>query len=290
MRPQHLVMAAAQHSLPIRSHHYRTHRHLTGRLRRARLPYRQPHPHRLSRVLHHLSLSGSKNLASGAERELVLGFEAMSAIGVSAGDVAALIVAVSFAAGLNVYATVLTLGLLARAHWVSLPGGLETLANPWILSASAVLFAGEFIADKIPGIDLVWNALHTFVRVPMAALLAYAASSHLSPALQVLATCAGATLAALAHGSKTVLRAAVTPSPEPVSNIALSTGEDAIAVGLSWAATHHPFAAAGVTAVLAVASITAVVLSVRLLRTAWRRLLRRDPGALQQKPLELPPR
>lgn len=214
----------------------------------------------------------------------------MNEIGVSGGDIAALIVAVSFAAGLNVYATVLTLGLLARAHWVSLPGGLETLANPWILSASAFLFAGEFVADKIPGIDLVWNALHTFVRVPMAALLAYAASSHLSPGLQVLATCAGGLLAALAHGSKTTLRAVVTPSPEPVSNIALSTAEDAVAVGLSWAATHHPLVAGGVATVLAVASIAVVVLSLRLIRTAWRRLLRRDKVVLEQRPLELPPR
>lgn len=212
----------------------------------------------------------------------------MSEIGVSAGDVAALIVAVSFAAGLNVYATVLTLGLLARMHWVLLPGGLETLANPWILAASAVLFAGEFVADKIPGIDLVWNALHTFVRLPMAALLAYAASSHLSPGLQVLATCAGAALAALAHGSKTTLRAVVTPSPEPVSNIALSTGEDAVAIGLSWAATHHPLLAGGVATALAVASVAVVVLSLRLIRTAWRRLLRRDHVQVEDKRLHLP--
>lgn len=214
----------------------------------------------------------------------------MGNLGVPAADLAALIVAVSFAAGLNVYATVLTLGLLARMHWVALPGGLEVLANPWILGASAALFAGEFVADKIPGIDLVWNALHTFVRVPVAALLAYAASSHLSPGLQVLATVAGAALAGLAHGSKTTLRAVVTPSPEPVSNIALSTGEDAVAIGLSWAATHHPLVAGGVAALLAVTSVTAIVLSVRLIRKVWRRLRWRDKVILEQRPLELPPR
>ena len=206
----------------------------------------------------------------------------MGSLGISAANIAALIVAVSFAAGLNVYATVLTLGLLARMHWVGLPGGLETLANPWIIGASAVLFTGEFVADKIPGVDLIWNALHTFVRIPVAALLAYAASSQLPPQAQLLATVAGAGLAMLAHGSKTALRTVVTPSPEPFSNIALSTGEDAVAVGLSWAATHHPLVAGSVAAVLAVASTAAVVASVRLIRRGLRRVFgRRTLGPLQ---------
>ncbi len=212
----------------------------------------------------------------------------MGVLGISAANVAALIVAVSFAAGLNVYATVLTLGVLAKMHWVMLPGGLEGLANPWIIGASAALFAGEFVMDKIPGIDLVWNALHTFVRIPVAALLAYAASSHLSPELKVLATCAGAALAMLAHGSKTALRTAVTPSPEPVSNIALSTSEDALAVGLTWTATHHPLIAGGVTAVLAVGAVAAVMVSVRLLRRAWIKFFRRDDVVLDQGRAELP--
>ena len=215
--------------------------------------------------------------------------QTMSTIGIPAEDIAALIVAVSFAAGLNLYATVLTLGLLARFHWVTLPGALESLSNPWILAASAILFAGEFIADKIPGIDLVWNALHTFVRVPAAALLAYAASSHLSPGLQLLATCAGGLLAAIAHGSKTTVRAVVTPSPEPVSNFALSTTEDAAAVGLSWAATHHPLIAGSLAAALAVASVVVVVLSVRFLRSTWRRLFWRTKPTLAHDPLVLPP-
>ena len=118
-----------------------------------------------------------------------------------------------------------------------------------------------------------------FVRVPVAALLAYAAASHLSPEERVLATVVGGAVAMLSHGSKTALRAAVTPSPEPVSNIALSTGEDAAAVGLSWVAAHHPLIAGGVAAGLAVASVWAVVASVRLLRRVLRRLLGRTGGA-----------
>ncbi len=141
----------------------------------------------------------------------------------SPSTIAALVIAASFAAGLNVYATVLTLGVLARLHWAVLPGGLEMLGDWWVIGASGALFAAEFIADKIPGFDMVWNALHTFVRIPVAALLAYGATTHLSPQMQLLAVAVGSGIALAAHGSKTAVRAAVTPSPEPVSNIALST-------------------------------------------------------------------
>jgi hypothetical protein len=110
--------------------------------------------------------------------------------------IAALVIAASFAAGLNVYATVLTLGLLAHAHWVVLPAGLEVLADWWVIGASGAMFAMEFVADKVPGIDMIWNALHTFIRVPVAGLLAYRAASHLSPQMQLLATFAGAGIAA----------------------------------------------------------------------------------------------
>src|SRR5579885_1611302 len=87
--------------------------------------------------------------------------------------IAALIIAASFAAGLNVYATVLTLGLLAHLHWIALPAGLDVLNNWWVISVSGAMFAVEFFADKVPGFDMIWNALHTFVRIPVAALLAY---------------------------------------------------------------------------------------------------------------------
>ena len=96
-------------------------------------------------------------------------------------EIAALLVAVSFAAGLNVYATIGTLGLLGHFGIVHLPAQLHLLDSWWIIGASAVLFVVEFFADKVPAFDLIWNALHTFIRVPIAALLAYAATSHLSP-------------------------------------------------------------------------------------------------------------
>jgi Domain of unknown function (DUF4126) len=186
--------------------------------------------------------------------------------------IAALVIAASFAAGLNVYATVLTLGLLAHADWVALPPGLEALASWWIIGVSGTLFVIEFVADKIPGFDLLWNALHTFIRVPVAALLAYRATTQLTPGMQVLGTVVGASIALAAHGSKTAARAFVTPSPEPISNIALSGTEDVAAVGMTWLATQHPWTAAGIALALLVASIFTVRWVVKALRGLWQRL------------------
>jgi Domain of unknown function (DUF4126) len=187
--------------------------------------------------------------------------------------IAALIIAASFAAGLNVYATVLTLGLLTRAHWVALPSGLEMLGDWWVIAVSGVLFAVEFVADKIPGLDLIWNALHTFVRIPVAGLLAYGAAAHLPPKMQLLATLCGASIALVAHSSKTAARAVITPSPEPVSNIAFSTSEDAAAIGITWLATSHPWFAASIAIVLTVVAVFAIRSVVRSMRRLLGRLL-----------------
>jgi hypothetical protein len=187
-------------------------------------------------------------------------------------NIAALIIAASFAAGLNVYATVCTLGLLSHAHWVALPAGLDPLGDWWVIAASGAMFLIEFVADKIPGIDLIWNTLHTFVRLPVAALLAWQASSHLSPQMQILAAIGGAAIAFVAHGSKTALRAAVTTSPEPFSNIALSTGEDAVAIGITWLTTRHPWASAGIAAALILCALLAARWMFRFLRRMWRKM------------------
>ena len=152
----------------------------------------------------------------------------------------ALLTAVSFAAGLNLYATVATLGLLSHTGVFPLPAGLHLLSNWYVIAGCAALFLVELFADKIPVFDLLWNALHTFIRVPVAGLLAYQATRQLSPEHQLLATLVGAAVALAAHGGKMAARAAVTPSPEPLSNITLSLGEDAVAIGLTWLATRHP--------------------------------------------------
>ncbi len=188
----------------------------------------------------------------------------------SPANLTALVVAASFAAGLNVYATILTLGLLARTHWVALPPGLDSLGQTWVIAVCAILFGVEFIADKIPGIDLIWNALHTLIRIPLAALVAYHASAQLTPQMQVLTTVLGAAIALAAHTSKTALRAVVTPSPEPVSNIGLSAIEDAIAVGLTWFATHHPILGGAIALIFVAGAIAAT----RALLHSTQRLLR----------------
>ena len=178
----------------------------------------------------------------------------------------ALLAAIGFAAGLNLYATVAVLGLLARFGHLPLPPGLQLLAGWPVIGACGVLFAVEFFADKIPAFDLIWNALHTFIRVPVAGLLAYQATSQLSPERQLLATLLGAAVALIAHGGKTAARAAVTPSPEPLSNITLSLGEDALAIGLTWLATRHPYIAGA----LATIFIVIIVLLTRLvIRALW---------------------
>jgi hypothetical protein len=202
-------------------------------------------------------------------------------------NITALVIAASFAAGLNIYATVLTLGILARTQWVALPPGLDSLGHTWILVVCAIMFAMEFVADKIPAFDLIWNALHTVIRVPIAALVAYHASSQLTPQMQILATAIGAVVALAAHSSKTALRAAVTPSPEPISNIALSTSEDAAAVGLTWFATHHPMIAALIALTLLATAIIAARALLRAIQRPLRKLFGTELEEEKQSPKAL---
>jgi len=140
---------------------------------------------------------------------------------------------------------------------------LHLLTDWWVIAAALALFAVEFFADKIPAFDLIWNALHTLIRVPVAALLAYQAAATLSPGEQLTATLAGGLIALIAHGGKTAVRAAVTPSPEPFSNVTLSLGEDVLAVFLTWLSTWKPYVAAGIAAVL-------VLITLVLVRWVWR--------------------
>src|SRR5207245_2375782 len=187
-----------------------------------------------------------------------------------ANELVALLIAVSFAAGLNLYATVATLGLLAHAGVLTLPPALQLLASWYVIGASGLLFAVEFFADKFPALDLIWNALHTFIRVPVAALLAYRATASLSPWEQLAAAAVGGAIALAAHGGKTAVRAAVTPSPEPLSNIGLSLGEDALAIFLTWFATQHPY----VAATLAICFLAVIILLLRWVVKAVKALFR----------------
>ncbi len=182
----------------------------------------------------------------------------------------ALAISASFAAGLNVYATVATMGLLAHAGVLPLPPALHALGDWWVIGAAAALYLLEFVADKIPVFDLVWNALHTFVRIPAAALIAYGATQKLSPQAQLLSAALGGAIALIAHSGKIAARSAVTPSPEPFSNAALSLTEDGAAIGLTWFASHHPYIAAGVT----LCAVIILIFAVRWLIRAMKRLFR----------------
>jgi hypothetical protein len=207
----------------------------------------------------------------------------------SPANITALIIAASFAGGLNIYATVLTLGILERTQWVPLPPGLHGLGSTWVMVTCGLLFALEFVADKIPGFDMIWNGLQTVVRVPVAGLVAYHASSQLSPTMQILATTIGAGIALAAHGSKTAVRAAVTPSPEPISNIALSTGEDVLSIGLTWFATHHPIIAASVAVLLLVLAFFVARALLRAIQKPLRKILRPDLEAEARAAESKPP-
>ena len=196
-----------------------------------------------------------------------------------AANITALIVAASFAGGLNIYATVLTLGVLARTHWVALPPGLEGIGATWVIVTCGILFVVEFFADKVPGFDVIWNGLQTVVRVPVAGLVAYHASAQLSPALQILATAIGAGIALASHSSKTLVRTAVTPSPEPISNIALSSTEDVLAIGITWFATNHPFIAGGMAICLLLAGFLMARALLKAVQKPLKKIFRADPQA-----------
>jgi hypothetical protein len=142
--------------------------------------------------------------------------------------------------GFNLYATVLTLGLLQRFHLVRLPGDLDVLSQWWVIGIAAVLYLFEFLADKIPVVDSVWDAIHTFIRVPAGAVLAASAFAHFDPAVRVVALLAGGALALGSHGTKASVRMAANTSPEPFSNIFLSLGEDIFTIGMAALAAFHP--------------------------------------------------
>jgi hypothetical protein len=187
----------------------------------------------------------------------------------------AFLIAVCFAAGVNVYATVAMLGLLAHTGRLTLPPSLHLVENWYVIAACGVLFLAEFVGDKIPVFDLLWNAAHTFVRVPVAAMIAYAATPQLPDGERLLATLLGGLIALAAHGGKTAARAAITPSPEPVSNFAFSLGEDAFVIFLAWFGTHHPYAAAAIVVVaLAIIAVT--------IRAVWSALAKLLGGAAAQ--------
>lgn len=195
-------------------------------------------------------------------------------------ELTALLVVVCFSAGLNVYATVAMLGLLSHAHVLALPASLRIVDSWYVIGVCGVLFLVEFAGDKIPIFDLFWNAAQTFVRVPVAGLITYAATAQLPEWERLLATLAGSLIALAAHSGKTAARAAVSHSPEPISNIALSLGEDALVVFLMWFATQHPYAAAAI----ALVGLGVIAVMIRVVARAMRNLFGEAEGAVARRP------
>jgi hypothetical protein len=169
-----------------------------------------------------------------------------------------LVLGTAFAAGLNVYATVATLGLLHRFGAISLPESLHPLAHPAILALAILLYLVEFVADKIPAVDHVWDAIHTFIRPPAAAILAFAAVAGVDEPWRFGAALLAGTVALASHGGKASARLAVNASPEPFSNWGVSLGEDALAVALTWLAATHPALAIALAIVLTAAAVWVV--------------------------------
>ena len=169
----------------------------------------------------------------------------------------------SFASGLNLYLTVAAAGVLQRLGLVHLPESLQVLSHPIVMGVAVTLFIVEFIADKIPYVDSAWDALHTFIRPPAAAILAYSAFGTVPEEWKLGAALLAGGVALTSHGAKATTRAAANTSPEPVSNWALSIMEDGLSVFLVWMAAEHPLWTAAIVVVLVVAAVL-------LIRKLWR--------------------
>ncbi len=152
----------------------------------------------------------------------------------------ALALGAGWASGINLYAALLVLGIAGASGDLALPPNLQVLANPLVIGAAGLMYAVEFFADKTPGVDSAWDALHTFIRIPAGALLAAGAVGEITPALEIAAGILGGTLAAASHATKAGSRLLINTSPEPFSNWTASVAEDVAVFGGLWAALNHP--------------------------------------------------
>jgi hypothetical protein len=177
----------------------------------------------------------------------------------------------SFAAGINLYATVAILGLASRYNWVSLPPQFQAFDNDFIIATAIGLYVIEFIADKIPWFDSVWDTIHTAVRPVGGALIAVTTLGEASPTTEVLVGLMGGTLAAGTHFSKAGTRALANTSPEPFSNWILSLAEDGFVVMLGLIALKYPVVAALVVVVGVIVIVMFAAILVRAIRKRWRR-------------------
>lgn len=195
-------------------------------------------------------------------------------------EIIALSMGLAWASGINLYAAIATLGILGATGEMTLPPGLEILADPVVIAAAGFMYCVEFFADKMPGVDTGWDALHSFIRIPAGAVLAAAALGDISPAAQIAAAIVGGGLAATSHGLKSGGRILINTSPEPVTNWTVSVAEDMLVVGGLIVAVYHPM-------VFYAALALFVVLAIWLLPKMWRAIrsiFTRIKGWLGSKP------
>jgi len=175
----------------------------------------------------------------------------------------ALTMGLAWASGINLYATLFTLGYLANTGNMDLPPDLEIVANPMVMGAAGLMYCIEFFADKIPGVDTGWDTIHTFVRIPAGAMLAAGAIGDINPAIEITAAILGGGLAATTHATKAGSRVLINTSPEPFSNWTASIGEDIAVIGGVWACLNHPF-------LFLVALALFIMLMIWLLPKIWK--------------------
>lgn len=206
----------------------------------------------------------------------------------------ALAAALGWASGIRLYLVVLLTGLAGFLGWVPLPDGLKLLQHPAVLSAAGFMVFVEFFADKIPGLDTLWDVVHTVIRVPAGAALAAGVFGADSGAMALMASIVGGTLAATSHTAKTTSRAALNTSPEPFSNIAASLAEETLVTGGLWLAIHQPLLFGAALAVVLVLSMWLIAKCVRFFRAVLRRVTqifsgKPDPGVTSAFRSKTPP-
>lgn len=184
----------------------------------------------------------------------------------------AVVLGVGWASGINLYAAMLTLGLMQRLGYATLPAGLEILADPLVIAAAALMYMVEFVVDKTPGADTGWDAIHTFVRLPAGALLAMGAVGDVAPAAELAAAIVGGGMAAGSHSLKAGGRVLINTSPEPFSNWTASIAEDLAVIGGLWVALHNPLLFLVLLAAFVVALIWLLPKIVRGLRVLGQRM------------------
>lgn len=183
----------------------------------------------------------------------------------------------AWASGIRLYATVFIVGLLGRYGYLHLPEQLLVLQHTWVLIAAGAMMVGEFLADKVPGFDSVWDAIHTFIRIPAGAFLAWGAMGDATPAAQMAAALVGGMITGGTHLAKSGSRAAINTSPEPFSNWTASAGEDGLVLGVLFLALQHPLLLLVALALFLVLLIWLLPKLFRFLARIIRRLNGRDP-------------